>query len=465
MSEATRTVYLDGGEQKLELETYQLTIVDGNEQGKTVDCEGRKTSIGSSPENDVVVDDPSVSRFHASIEVDEDGYLLTDRDSKNGTYVEGYRIREMFLDDGATFRIGTTHVRFDTTGEEVEVHFSGREQFGDLLGKSLAMREIFSLLERVAPTDATALVEGESGTGKELVARALHDNHPERRDGPIVVIDCSAIPPDLIESELFGHVEGAFTGATGEREGAFSAAKGGTLFLDEIGEMAPDLQPKLLRALENEAVKPVGSNETIDTDVRIVAATNRNLQHEVEEGNFREDLYYRFAVVKVSLPPLRERTEDIPLLVEHFLQEANEMTGREDVEVSYKTMEKLKQHRWPGNVRELKNFVERAVLLTQDDEIETRFLDVDEPISSEPEVAQQSASSMADLAISENLPFKDAKNRLVEEFERTYWRELLQRTDGNVSEAARIAGVHRKSVEYILKKHDISRESISEGED
>jgi DNA-binding NtrC family response regulator len=462
MSESTRTVFLDDGEQKLELEEYQLTVVDGSDEGTVFDCDDRRTTIGSSPENDVVINDPSVSRFHAAIEVSEDGYLLEDRESKNGTYVDGYRLRELYLQDGATFRIGKTHLRFDTTGEEAEVHFSGREQFGDLLGKSLAMREIFSLLERVAPSDATVLVEGESGTGKELVARALHENNPDRCDGPFTVVDCSAIPPDLIESELFGHVEGAFTGASGTREGAFQAAEGGTLFLDELGELSPDLQPKLLRALENEEVKPVGANDTVDTDVRIVAATNRNLQHEVEEGNFREDLYYRFAVVKVSLPPLRERPEDIPLLVEYFLQDANEMAGREDVDVSYKTMEKLKRHRWPGNVRELKNFVERAVLLTQGDKIETRFLDVDEPTPSDPEVAQQSASSMADLAINENLPFKDAKNRLIEEFERTYWSELLQRTGGNVSEAARVAGVHRKSVEYILKKHDISREEISE---
>ena len=462
MSDVTRTVFLDGGEQKLELQKYQLTVVDGPDEGMSADCEGRKTTIGSSPDNDVVINDPSVSRFHAVVEVDDRGYLLEDRESKNGTYVDGYRVREIFLNDGASFRVGKTHLRFDTTEEEVEVHFSGREQFGDLQGKSLAMREIFSLLERVAPSDATVLVEGESGTGKELVAKALHESNPNRSSGPFVVVDCSAIPADLIESELFGHVEGAFTGATGKREGAFAAARGGTLFLDELGELSPDLQPKLLRALENEQVKPVGSNETVETDVRIVAATNRNLQHEVDEGNFREDLYYRFAVVKVNLPPLRERPEDIPLLVEHFLEDANEMVGRDDVDVSYKTMEKLKRHRWPGNVRELKNFVERAVLLTQGDEIETRFLDVDKPTPSDPEVAKQSASSMADLAINENLPFKDAKNRLIEEFERTYWSELLGRTGGNVSEAARIAGVHRKSVEYILKKHDISREEIAD---
>ena len=447
MSESTRTVYLDGGEEKLELKSYTLTVVQGDDEGRQSTRESRTTRIGSSPDADVVIDDPAVSRLHASIEVDEQGYLLRDRDSKNGTFVNGLRVREVYLDDATTFRMGTTEVRFDVAGDEVEVHFSDREQFGELIGQSRAMREIFSLLERISSTDATALVEGESGTGKELVARALHDHHEARSDGPFVVVDCSAIPADLIESELFGHVEGAFTGATGNREGAFEAAEGGTLFLDELGELSPDLQPKLLRALENEAIKPVGSNETIETDVRIVAATNRNLEHEIEEGNFREDLYYRFAVVKITLPPLRERPDDIPLLVEHFLEDANEMIDGDELDISYQTMEKLKRHEWPGNVRELKNFVERAALLSRGDQIETRFLDADEPVPSEPEEATESAASMAELAIRENLPFKDAKNRLIEEFERTFWARLLKQTEGNVSEAARRADVHRKSVE------------------
>jgi DNA-binding NtrC family response regulator len=464
MSPSTRTVYLDDGDEKLELESYTLTILQGEHEGRQYERESRTTRIGSSPDNDVVVDDAAVSRQHASIEVEDDGYLLRDRDSKNGTFVDGHRIRDIYLDDGASFRIGTTELRFDVTGEDVEVRFSGREQFGELIGQSRAMREIFSLLERVASTDATVLVEGESGTGKELVARALHDHHETRSDGPFVVIDCSAIPGDLIESELFGHVEGAFTGATGNRTGAFEAAEGGTLFLDELGELSPELQPKLLRALENEEIKPVGSNETVETDVRIVAATNRNLEHEIEEGHFREDLYYRFAVVKVGLPPLRERPDDIPMLVRHFLEEANEMLDGGEIDISYQTMEKLKRHTWPGNVRELKNFVERAALLSRGDQIETRFLDADEPVPSDPEEATNSARSMAELAIRENLPFKDAKNRLIEEFERTYWEHLLERTEGNVSEAARRADVHRKSVEYILDKHGISRDDVTGGE-
>jgi DNA-binding NtrC family response regulator len=459
MSDVTRTVYLDSGEQKLELQKYRLAVVEGDNQGDTGTFEERKVEIGSSPDNDIVLDDNAVSRFHAMIEVDERGYLLRDLGSKNGTYVGGLGVREIYLEDGTTFRMGTTRIRFNVTGEGAEVHFSNKRKFGQLLGESLAMREIFSLLERVAPSDATVLVEGESGTGKELVAEALHSHSP-RSDKPFIVIDCSAIPRDLIESELFGHIKGAFTGATGNRKGAFEAAEGGTLFLDELGELDLDLQPKLLRALEKREIKPVGSNETIKTDVRVVAATNRNLIHEVKEGNFREDLYYRFAVIKIELPPLRDRPEDIPVLVEHFLKSANEMAGRDGVDVSYKTMEKLKRHRWPGNVRELKNFVERAVLLTQGDEIETRFLQAHEPTPEKPKAAQESAASMADLAIEEGLPFKDAKNRLIEEFEKSYWMRLLEGTDGNVSKAARIAGVHRKSVEYILKKLDLSRDDI-----
>jgi len=275
-------------------------------------------------------------------------------------------------------------------------------------------------------------------------------------------VDCSAIARDLIESELFGHVKGAFTGATGNRKGAFEAARGGTLFLDELGELPIDLQPKLLRALENREIKPVGSNTSVKTDVRIVAATNRNLIHEVREGNFREDLYYRFAVIKVALPPLRDRQEDVSLLVENFLRQANQMTGRGDVDISYKTMEKLKRHSWPGNVRELKNFIERAVLLAQGDTIETKFLNTGELRRTE-KVAEETgaaAAPMANQAIDEGLPFKEAKNRLIEEFEKAYWSTLLERTGGNVSKAARQAGVHRKSVEYILKKLDLTREDL-----
>lgn len=457
---STRTVFLDSGDERLELKKYRLDVIDGPNEGRSKTFDKRRVTIGSSPDNHFVVDDPAVSRVHAVLEAEDEGYLLRDRESKNGTFVQGLRAHEVYIDDGTTIRVGKTTLRFSTTDEDVEVQLSGREQFGELIGRSRAMREVFSLLERVAPTDATVLVKGESGTGKELVARSLHDQHPERRENSFNVFDCSAVAENLMESALFGHVEGAFTGATGEREGAFQAADGGTLFIDELGKLSPDLQPKLLRVLENQEVKPVGSNETTEVDVRVVAATNQNLQQKMEDGTFREDLYFRLAVVNIDLPPLRERPEDIPLLVEHFLEEANEKSPGDEIGVSYATMEKLKRQPWPGNVRELRNFVERAVLLAQGDSLETKFLDVEAPVEPEPDAAEEGASSMAEMAIREGLPFKDAKNRLVEEFERTYWRTLLQKTEGNVSEAARRADVHRKSVEYILKKHGISREEI-----
>ncbi|RAL24964.1 hypothetical protein DL240_01775 [Lujinxingia litoralis] len=460
MSDATRTIFLDDGAEQLELQRFRLEVVEGPNKGTSKVFESAEVLIGSSPDCDIALDDPAVSRVHAAIVVDQEGYRLVDRASKNGTFVEGLRTLEVYLADRVRFTLGDTTLQFHLTDEKAEVRFSGRERFGNMLGKSRGMREIFSILERVSPTDATVLIEGESGTGKELVAEAIHLNSP-RKDGPFIVLDCSAIARELIESELFGHVKGAFTGATGSRKGAFEAARGGTLFLDELGELAIDLQPKLLRALEKREIKPVGSNQSVKTDVRIVAATNRNLLSEVKEGNFREDLYYRFAVIRVNLPPLRDRPDDIPLLVEHFLRQANEMTGRDDVDIAYKTMEKLKRHRWPGNVRELKNFIERAVLLTQGDAIETRYLNAGEPSNTEvPEAIEESSLPMVETALQENLPFKDAKNRLIEHFEKEYWGRLLERTGGNVSKAARIAGVHRKSVEYILKKLDLTREDL-----
>ncbi len=456
--EATRTIFLDSGDEQLELQRYQLRVLGSDDDAVTL--ESSTANIGSASSNDLVLDDPAVSRVHATIEVDENGYRLIDRDSKNGLFLEGMRFRDIYLEDGSEFQVGTTRIRFSLTDETTEVYFSSRDRYGDLLGSSRRMREVFAILERVAPTDATVLIEGESGTGKELAAEAIH-NHSERSDGPLIVLDCSAIPADLIESELFGHVKGAFTGATSSRTGAFEAARGGTLFLDELGELSTELQPKLLRALEKQQIKPVGSHKTISTDVRIVAATNRHLIDEVQEGNFREDLYYRFAVIHVKMPPLRERPEDIALLVEHFLGQANDRSGRDDVDIAYRTMQKLKRHPWPGNVRELKNFIDRAVLLTRGDQVETRYLTPGSPEEQKPHAGTTAAAQpMVDTALDESIPFKDAKSRLVEEFEKAYWKRLLERTDGNVSKAARIAGVHRKSVEYILKKHGVTRQDL-----
>ncbi len=458
MSENTRTVFLESGAQTLELQKYTLTVQNGPNQGLTKSFKTRQVEIGTAPDTELILDDETVSRIHAKILVDENGYALIDMESKNGTYINGLRANEVYLENGSVFKLGETEIKFSLSGEEVEVHFSGSTRFGNLLGTSLEMREIFAMLERVAPTDATVLIEGESGTGKELFADAVHRNS-NRKDGPFIIVDCSAIARDLIESELFGHVKGAFTGANSTRDGAFLAANGGTLFLDELGELPIDLQPKLLRALESRAVKPVGGNETVKCDVRIIAATNRNLIHEVKEGNFREDLYYRFAVIKVAIPPLRDRTADIAPLVESFIASASKASGQKAVDISYKTMEKLKRHSWPGNVRELKNFVERAVILTQDNQIETKFLNANAS-PKERDLNNDGSAALATKAIAEDVPFKEAKNHLIESFEKSYWKQLLEHTGGNISKAARIAGVHRKSVEYILKKLDLTRTDL-----
>ncbi len=279
---------------------------------------------------------------------------------------------------------------------------------------------------------------------EELVAEALH-GHSNRRDGELVIFDCSAVAPDLIESELFGHVRGAFTGAIANRQGVFEQADGGTLFLDEIGELPLDLQPKLLRALESGRFKPVGGSALKNTNVRVLAATNRQLHREVEAGMFRQDLYYRLAVIHVRLPALRQRPEDIPLLVERFLADAD----ASDVSVSFDTMTRLQSHPWPGNVRELKNYIARAVVLAEDGRLETRHLTRSSPGDAPPPEPAEV------LRPDYGLPFKDAKARLLESFERRYWRQRLQATEGNVSEAARLGGIHRKSLEYLLKKLDL----------
>ena len=458
MTEATRTIQVDASPESLLLRKYRIHTAQSDRGALDRTFDRRLIYVGSAPDNGVVIDHPTVSRTHCKIEADRHGHRIRDLESKNGTWVNGVRVMEAYLPREANIRLGDAEMTFRLQDETVEIPLSRKGSFGELIGESIGMREIFGLLARVAPTDVTVLVEGESGTGKELIANALHEQS-KRRGGPFVVFDCSAVPTHLIESELFGHVKGAFTGALTDRMGAFEEAAGGTLFIDEIGELSLDLQPKLLRVLESRQVKPVGSNRRMSTDVRIVAATNRNLEKEVQAGNFREDLYYRLAVIKVELPPLRMRTDDIPVLVEHFVKE---LAGKDaPIQISYETMRKLQAHPWPGNVRELRNFVERAALLSDSGRIETKFVrlpsrHLEDKAAAGPPPADATALPGVDL----DLPFKDAKNRLIETFEKTYWARLLGSTGGNISEAARRGGIHRKSLEYLLKKLDISAREL-----
>jgi len=318
------------------------------------------------------------------------------------------------------------------------------------VGNSIKMREVFALLEKVAPTDATVLVLGETGTGKELVAQALHDKS-RRAGGPLVVFDCGSVPANLIESELFGHEKGAFTGASDRRIGRLEEASGGTLFLDELGELPLDLQPKLLRVLEQREVRRVGGRDSIAVDIRIVAATHRDLAREVNRGAFREDLYYRLAVVRVSLPPLRERTEDIPMLVEHLIRRVlRDDAPRAEIVIKRirdDTWKRLKSHPWPGNVRELRNIIERTLALSGND-IDT----IEPPTAAGIRVSRPNAISPS-AEIDLDRPFVDLKLDFLSRFEEGYLTRQLDRHGGNISRAAAASGLDRMYFKRLLKKY------------
>ncbi|MDX2055862.1 MAG: sigma-54 dependent transcriptional regulator [Polyangiaceae bacterium] len=331
------------------------------------------------------------------------------------------------------------------------------EKFGGLIGNSEGMREVYRLALGVAPTGSTVLILGESGTGKELTARAIHQ-HSSRSANPFVAVNCSAIPENLIESELFGHVRGAFTGATATRPGLFEAADRGTIFLDEVGDLPPLAQVKLLRTLQEGEIKRVGSNDTRLVDVRVVAATNVDLRQRIQEGKFREDLYYRLNVVPIVLPPLRERLEDIPLLAYHFLQKYGSRSESPVRKISPDAMRLLQRQAWPGNVRELENAIERAVVFCRTDSIvaaDLPFSRREDPVVEafgEVEARSQITAVQADLSGLADLPYTEAKRRAVGAFESSYFRTLLERAGGNVSEAARQAGLDRSNFRRATKR-------------
>ena len=319
--------------------------------------------------------------------------------------------------------------------------------FENLIGTGPAMRGVFETLQKVAETDLTVLVRGESGTGKELVAQALHNRSP-RRNRPFVAVNCAAISAELVESELFGHEKGAFTGADARRQGRFEAADGGTIFLDEIGDMAPETQAKVLRVLQERCFERVGGTSPIQVDVRVVAATHRNLEEGVEAGSFRKDLYYRLKVVEIDLPPLRERREDVPALAQRFLEAVTERLGRDKKRIAEAAMARLMRHDWPGNVRELQNALEQAVVLTAGPEIGESDLNLTE----KPGVAGDDGADVAGLG------FGDAKKRTVERFERSYLLTALRRNRGNISRTAESIGMVRQSLQQKIRELDLRSE-------
>ena len=433
----------------VELPRLALVVLSGTERGREHLMEGDRLLIGKAGGSDVVLAHQTVSRTHCEIVREGRGYLLRDLGSTNGTLLDGAEIREAFLRPGAVLTVGEIELKVRTFAERIEVLPSEREHFGPVVGRSQPMREIFGLLERLAPSDATVLLGGETGTGKDAMARAIHQAS-RRSERPFVVVDCGAVVASLVESELFGHEKGAFTGATERRQGAFEIAHGGTLFLDEIGELPLDLQPKLLRALEQRSFRRVGGNRELNVDIRVIAATKRNLAVEVERGKFREDLYFRLAVVPVELPPLRERKEDLPLLVEHLLGELRaQEPSAETLRIAPEAIPSLAEHDWPGNVRELRNVLARAAFLAQsgDGEIRLGHLPMGVPIGGH-------RSGLAPT-FDPGLSYRETKAAFEQEFERRYVEWLLQRHEGNISAAARAADMDRKYLHKLAKKHGV----------
>jgi DNA-binding NtrC family response regulator len=428
-----------------------LRVVDGPDRGMEIDLPPVGVVIGSERTCDVVLTDSFVSRRHCSITPHAQGFAITDLGSKNGTVIDGVAVGKVVAPPGVAIRIGKTLVQCMPADEVVDIPPSTAESFGALYGSSLAMRTVFAILERASKSAAPVLFLGESGTGKELMARGVHDNSP-RKDGPFVVFDCGASTETLIESDLFGHTKGAFTGAAGDRQGAFAAANGGTLFLDEIGDLPVTLQPKLLRMLEAGEVVPLGGRKTERYDVRIVAATHRDVFGEVARGGFRGDLYYRLAVVEVHVPPLRARAGDLPKLIAMFLERAG--APHLAAQVGGAALERLQRYHWPGNVRELRNVITRAVALAGPDDDFQSLPFVLRPTAAAPEVE----------TIRADRPFHEAKDELVAKFEREYLTDLVQRAQGNLSEAARIAGLERKFLYKLLERAGLRTKTSADTE-
>jgi DNA-binding NtrC family response regulator len=421
----------------------RLNVVAGVDQGKIVELASQTIQIGRTGA-DLNLSDGKVSGLHCELRLTPEGYRLRDLGSTNGTYVKGVRVVDGFIAPGSTIQVGKSAIVFEPLDDAVAMPLWNEPRLQNLIGGSAAMRHLFELINRFAQSDATVLIQAETGAGKELVADAIHQCSP-RRGEPFVVLDCSAIPEQLFEAQLFGHEVGAFTGAIKSTAGVFELAHGGTLFLDEIGELPLDVQAKLLRAVETRRVRRLGGAKLFASDVRIVAATNRDLAAEVNRGNFRADLYYRLAVAKLSIPALRERREDLPLLVQHFLRQLSVSSGNPDPRLPDDFMARAQRHTWPGNVRELRNAVERAVLLPN------------HPTLGFEAPPKKEGDGFAHIDI--EVPFKVAKQRLVDEFDRRYLQELLEAHDGNISAAARAAGIERMSIYKMIRRLGLDKDA------
>ncbi|MDB4933218.1 MAG: Response regulator of zinc sigma-54-dependent two-component system [Labilithrix sp.] len=408
--------------------------------GKEIAIDVDPIVIGRDEGAQIRVDDPEVSAIHCELRAVNEGILVKDLGSTNGTFVGSVRIREGVVTTAAEVLVGQTRIAIEPSGKQrVDVGYADR--FGDLVGSSPKMRRVFGVLEKVANTPLSLLILGETGTGKEVVAKSVHDAS-DRKGGPFVVLDCGSIPASLAESILFGHEKGVFTGATERKKGALAEAHGGTLFLDELGELPIDLQPKLLRVLAERQVKRVGANVTEPIDVRVLAATRRDLGVEMNAGRFRSDLFFRIAQVRVELPALRERLDDVPLLVEEICKRVGKPQAAPIVEAWIDR--RLGSYDWPGNVRELVNVAQVAATLADTpDAIDDVLTLARDSVADEPQRAQTA--------------FAEAKRGAIAGFERDYFTQLSRGAKGNVSEMARQSGMERHHVRAYLRKYGIEK--------
>ncbi len=420
---------------------------------------GRTMTLGRSKVADLPINDFTVSEFHVELGVHEDGIEVRDLESWNGTYFEGARLKHAVVPPGAVISLGESAIRVDVANEPEPVR-PQRDSFRSLLGRSQAMRELFGVLERLAPTELSVFVEGPTGSGKELVARALHDESARAR-GSFAVLDCASLPASLAESVLFGHAAGAFTGAVESRAGVFEAADGGTVFLDEVGELPLDLQPRLLRVLEQRQITRVGENRPRAVSVRIISATWRDLRRMVNQGLFRDDLFHRLAQARVVLPPLVDRREDIELLAVDMLRKLprNAPCARS---ITREALSELARRDYPGNVRELKNTIERAAYMCDGPSIRPQDLAFERLLERGREAAARDeslTSSAGDLEPTEVPEFKGAKRTAVDDFEQAYLARLMSKTSGNIAMAAALAGIERHYLRSLLKKHGLHARS------
>lgn len=426
----------------IRLPALTITAMSGPDDGRSWTLTETTIRIGTGSGVDIRLTDPAVSRRHARIVQAQDGPRLVDEESRNGTWVQGMRIAEVYLQDPMEFTLGDTRLAVRSRDKHYYAALRTDSIYGRLVGTSEAIREVHGIIESIAASSVTILILGESGTGKEVTARCIHER--SQREGPYVVFDCASTGSDLIRSELFGHRTGAFTGADNDRQGAFLSADRGTLFIDEIGELPLDLQPTLLRVLETREVKPLGMDRPRAVDVRVVTATHRNLQQMVKKGTFREDLYHRLAVVPLRLPPLRERPEDMSLLVQHFVESLGLGKTFTDEAIQF-----LAQQPWEGNIRALRNTLERTCLLTPGGSIEPR--DIRLPLTGAEAVGDAAQAPWRVFPKEEPHAPGSVPTQNLAALERQAIEEALAAAGGRKVDAARLLGIDVSTLRRKLK--------------